>query len=233
MEDENQVDIATEQETVQPAAEGETNAAQEEEFDDVSIDNFDLHEQKDWEDALLDVTRKKRKAYAQAKAERLEKERLQAEIEQIRSNQKMEVNEEIAKLKAEKEAIEAAHAEAMRLVQVEKNKQAELRFSHAAEKHNVTDSEFVKFQLSKQISSLDDAALDSFDINAWMNEQKSKHPIAFGATTRQPATSGAAPQGASSTGYETKVSSKPALTEKGRKETESGWKQFLQENGLG
>ena len=140
-----------------------------------------------------------------------------------------ETNSEIEQLKAALALKEAEAQEALRLAQEERNKQADLRFSFAAEKNNVTDAEFVKYKLSQHLSSSDEATLNQFDINAWMGEMKTKHPIAFGSAPARPAaTSGVPPAGARSVNYEAKVDTKPAPM----KQLDSEWVKFKQEQGL-
>lgn len=203
------------------------------EMDQVSLDNFDLEDLEDYQKAILDLTKKKRKAYDQAKRERLAKEALQKEIEDLRSSQKMAENEELEALRLQLQAKEQEQANLLQELQQEKSRQADMMFDHAAELHKAKERDFLKFKLQEHLKSAD---TENFSINSWMEQMKQNHPAMFdekearklASTTNNTQHTGQP----ASTQYKQGVADKLSLTVDDKKKRDSAWEAYCKEKNL-
>lgn len=204
------------------------NDPADDDFADVTLDDFELNDLEDAKDAILDLLKKKKKSYKQAKNERLEKEKAIAELNALRSNLKMAETEELAALQAALVEKEAALQAAAQRIEQEQIKQADLMFKHASEIHKAKEAEFLRFKLNEHLKTAD---LESFDVKEWMGTMKSQHPAMFEseapvpAQTPKPASSGLPPVPANftpQTGY-SDVAAQRDYTARGKKERDSVW----------
>ena len=204
------------------------NEPADEDFADVTLDDFELNDLEDAKDAILDLLKKKKKSYKQAKNERLEKEKAIAELAELRSNLKMAETEELSTLQAALAAKEQELRDAQQRIEQEQIKQADLLFSHASEVHKAKESEFLRFKLNEHLKTAD---LQSFDVKEWMGGMKTQHPAMFEPDNvappapPKPASSGLPPAPAGNTtqtGY-SDVAAQRDYTARGKKERDSVW----------
>lgn len=208
----------------------------EKQIDEVDLSKFDLSDLEDYQEAVKDLTLKKRKAYEQAKKERLAREALQKEIDELRSSYKMAEHEELAALKAELAAKETAQRELENQLQAEKSRQADLMFKHAAEIHKAKETDFLRFKLNEHLKNAD---LESFNVTDWMSEMKQNHKAMFDdeapqAPERKPAntTNNMQTQPAGNTNYQSGVADKLSVTVGEKRARDNEWQAYLAKNNL-
>lgn len=207
-------------------AQNALNDPADEEFANVTLDDFELKDLEDAKGAILDLLKKKKKSYKQAQNERLEKEKAIAELAELRSNLKMAETEEMAALQAALAEKEQALLAATQRIEQEQIKQADLMFKHASEVHKAKEAEFLRFKLNEHLKTAD---LETFDVKDWMGTMKTQHPAMFEnetpAPAPKPASSGLPPAPTNftpQTGY-SDVAAQRDYTARGKKERDSVW----------
>jgi hypothetical protein len=235
--EEQQAPVANETQEGQSEQQSDFDSQLHQQIEDVNLDNFDLDDLEDYQEALKDLTVKKRKAYDQAKKERLAKEALQKEIDELRRNQKMAENDELEALRLQLQEKERAHQEAMQELQNEKSRQADLMFNHAAEIHNAKEKDFLRFKLGEHLKSNSD--LENFNVSNWMSEMKTNHPAMFAQAQaeqqRKPANTTnntQASQPAAGSTYQSGVADKVSTSPKDKRQRDSEWEAYKQKNNL-
>lgn len=203
------------------------NEADDDEFADVTLDNFELDDIEDAKEAVLDLLKKKKKAYKQAKNDRIAKEQALQELENLRSNLKMAENEELEALKAQLQQQQQALQEAQDRIEQEQRKQADIMFKHAADVHKAKETDFIRFKLNEHLKTAD---TDNFDINTWMSEMKQAHPAMFESEqqkqVQKPAASSGLPPAPAATATNVNYSNVAAQRDysaRGKKERDNAW----------
>lgn len=186
---------ATKQDQELNEAESEIEEENDEDGE-VIIPQFDNEE--DEVKYLKQLVKQKRKANDQAKQWRLANEELENKLKKMSEEQTQKEQDALKKLQDELAEKQRLLDEAQQEIEKRTKEKAELRFSFAAEKHKVEDSEFVQHKLNSHLKSLDEEALSEFNIDNYLQELKEKHPVAF-AKKPEKATTGAAPQSATQT----------------------------------
>ena len=192
---------------------------------DLTIPTFNNADEEDkFYKALL---KQKRKANAQAQAEREAKEELEKRLKTMAEEQEKREQAALEELQAKLEAREQELNDARNELETRKAKEAQLRFDHAAEKHEVEDTDFVQYKLNSHLSSLDDEGLQSFSIDEFMQGLKEKHTVAFkskAAKETKMASTGSKPETAGMPSYQASASTnKPNPN---RKQTKSEWEAY-------
>lgn len=164
----------------------EQEVSQQNDFDaDTSDDEVDVDVDLEQIDDLAMYakaqTLKKRKAFAQAKKERLARVAAENKLKEELEKNTLEEQERLNKLNADLEAERTRLQELESQLQQERLSKKDMEFKYTAEKHGVKDVEFLQYKFIKKMNSIegDEEKMKEFTLDGWLGELKTENPDYF------------------------------------------------------